>query len=86
MSSIDLATRINIRMYLLDREKGCNAFPRSTDQQIIQVLNELPTDKRHVKVPQDGLLCPTHVVNKKNGVSKSFFLSVLHDQTSVESL
>jgi len=36
-------------------------FPRSTD--IIQVLNELPTDKRH-KVPQDRLLCPTHVDNK----------------------
>jgi len=50
MSTIDLATRFKIGMYLLNREKR-NVFPRSTD--IIQVLNELPTDKRHVKVPQD---------------------------------
>ena len=53
---------------------------------IIQVLNELPTDKRHIKVPQDRLLCPTYVNNKKDRFSKNFFLSVLHDQTSVESL
>ena len=33
------------------------AFPRSTD--IIQVLNELPTDKRHIGVPLDRLLCHT---------------------------
>jgi len=48
-------------MYL-NREKCVNAFPRSTD--MIQVLNELPSDKRHIKVPQDTLLCPTHVNNK----------------------
>ena len=29
-----------------------NAFPRSTD--IIQVENKLPTDERHIKVPQDS--------------------------------
>jgi len=49
-------------MYALDREKRCNAFPRSTD--IIQVFNELPTDKKRIKVPQDKLLCPTHADNK----------------------
>ena len=49
MSSIDLATRFRIGMYLLNRENHCKAFPRSID--IIQVLNLLPTDQRHIKVP-----------------------------------
>jgi len=49
MSSIDLATRFRIGMYLLNREKHCKAFPRSID--IIQVFNLLPTDQRHIKVP-----------------------------------
>jgi len=44
MSSIDLAIRFKIGMYLLNRDKHLNAFLRSTD--IIQVLNELPTDKK----------------------------------------
>ena len=62
-----------------------NDFPRSTDIPIIQVLNELPTDKRHIKVQPD--LCPTHVGNKKkNRFSKKFFVSVLYDYTSVDSL
>jgi len=53
MSSIDLATWFKIGMHLLNREKRCKAFPKSTD--IIQVFNELPTDKRLIiiKVPQD---------------------------------
>ena len=81
MSPIDLATRFKIGMYLLYREKCLRAFPRSTD--IIQVLNELPTEKRHtlykcIKVPQNRLLCPTHVDNKKK--------RVLHNQTSVKFL
>jgi len=63
MSSMYLATQFKIGMYLLNRKKRCNAFPRSTD--IIQVSDELPTDKIHFKVPQDRLLCPTHVDNKK---------------------
>ena len=54
MSFIDLATQFKIRMYQLNREKRCNAFPRSTD--IIQILNKLPTDKRHIKVSQDRQL------------------------------
>ena len=45
MSSIDLTTRFKIGMYMLNREMRCNVFLRSTD--IIPVLNELPTDKRH---------------------------------------
>jgi len=57
MSSIDLETRFKIGMYLLNREKRCNAFPRST--YIIQVWNKLPTDKRHIKVQKDRLLFPT---------------------------
>jgi len=40
--SIGLATLFKIGMYLLNREKRCNAFPRSTV--IVTVLNELPTD------------------------------------------
>ena len=53
MSSIDLATRFKIGMNLLNSEISVfnksvtNAFPRSTD--IIQVVNELPTDKRHIR-------------------------------------
>jgi len=66
------------------RKSVTYAFPRSTD--IIQVLNELPTDKIHIKVPQDRLLCPTHVDNKKVQLFEKLFLSVLHDQTSVEFL
>jgi len=84
MSSIDLASRFKIGMYLLNREKRWHAFPRSTD--LIKVLNKLPTDKRHIKVPQDRLLCPTHVDNKKQQVFEKFFLGVLHDQTSAKSL
>jgi len=78
MSSINLATRFKIGMYLLNREKRCNAFPRSTN---IIVQNQLPTDKRHIKVPQDRLLCPTHVVDnkRKKQVFKFFHLSVLHN-------
>jgi len=42
--SIGLTTlfKIGMYMYLLNREKRCNAFPRSTV--IVTVLNELPTD------------------------------------------
>jgi len=32
---------------------------------LIQVVNELWTDKRHIKVPQKRLRCTTHVDNKK---------------------
>jgi len=63
MSYIDLATQIKVGMSLLNREKRYNAFPRSTD--ITEVLNELLTDKSHIKVPQDRLLCPAHIDNKK---------------------
>jgi len=66
MSSIDLATRFKIGMYLLKGKLVTNAFPRSTDK--IQILSDLPTDKRHIKVPQDRLLCLTHVDNKKKQV------------------
>jgi len=41
MSSIDLATRFKIAIYLSNREKHWTAFPSST--YIIQVSNELPT-------------------------------------------
>jgi len=70
MSSIDLATRFKIEMYMLNREKRL----RSTD--MIPVLNELPTDKRHnfMKVPQYRLLCPIHVDIKKKQVLKKFLL------------
>jgi len=58
MSTIDLATWFKIGMYLLDREKRLNVFPRSTN--IIQVLNELLTDKRHIKVSQNTAMPYTH--------------------------
>jgi len=69
MSSIDLATLFKIGMYLLNSEKRLNAFPRST--YIKLVLNELPTNKRHIKILQDRLLCHTHVDNKKKQVFKN---------------
>ena len=64
MSLIVLTIWFKIRMYLLNREKRFSAFPRST--YIFRDLNELPTDKIHskVRVPQDRLLCHTHVDNK----------------------
>ena len=37
-------------------------FPKST--YIKQVLIELPTNKRHIKVPKYRTLCPTYVDNK----------------------
>jgi len=43
MSSVDLATRFKIGMYLLNRESVSNAFLRST--YIKQFLNDLPHDK-----------------------------------------
>jgi len=50
----------------------CNAFSTSTD--IIQVLNELPTEKRHIEVSQDKMLCPIHMDNKKKtGFQKNSF-------------
>jgi len=70
MYAIDLATGFKIGMYLLNRESVTNAFSRPTDI-LIQVLNELQTDKRHIKVLQDRLLCPTHVDNLKNLQSTS---------------
>jgi len=85
MSSIDLATQFKIGMYLLNRENVTNAFPRSTD--IIQVLNELPTDKRHITTRLTGMPYTHQQQEKLAFRKKSFFLlSVLHDQTSVESL
>ena len=44
---------------------------RSTDK--IQVLNELPTDKNHIKVQQNRLLCPAHVHNKKKQVFEKIY-------------
>jgi len=82
MSSVDLEIRFKIGMYLLNRKSVTNPFPRSTG--IIQILNELPTDKRHIKGPDHNALhAPT---TRKQRFSNIFFLEVLHDQTSVESL
>ena len=75
MSAIDFATPFEIDMYLLNREKRCNAFPRST--YIVEVLNELPTKKRHIKVPQQRQLCPIHVDNKKKQVFESCYVYML---------
>ena len=37
----------------------------------------MPTDERHIKVPQDRLLCPPHVDNKKKQVfEKNLFKCV----------
>ena len=72
MSSIDLATWFKIEMYMLNRGMRCTAFLRSTD--ILQVFNELLTDKRHFKAPQDRLLSPTLVdMQKKTGFRASSY-------------
>ena len=84
MSSIALQFRFKIGMHLLNREKRCNAFTRST--YTLQVLNKFPTDKIHIRVPQNSLLCPTHVDNKKNDVFEYFLFKCANDQTSVTSL
>jgi len=34
----------------------------------------LPTNKRHIKVPKDRLLCPTHINNKKKQVFEKFLI------------
>jgi len=61
----DLATPFINGMYLLNREKRYWRCSEINIIYIIQVLNELPTDERHMKVQQDRLLCPTHFDNKK---------------------
>jgi len=70
MSSIGLATRFNIGRYLLNRKSVTYAFLRSAD--IIKVFNELPTDKKNIKVPHDRVLCHTHVDKKKKQVFQIF--------------
>jgi len=45
---------------------------------IIQVLNKLPTDQRHIRVPQDRLLCRTHVDNKTKQVFDFFLFLVCY--------
>jgi len=68
-------------MYLLSVTE---AFPRSTD--IIQFVNELPTDKINIRVPQDELMCPAYVNNKTKQVFEKYLKGGVHDLTSVESL
>jgi len=53
---------------LLDRKKHLNAFSRSTN--IIQVWNELPTDKRHITVSQNTAMPYTHQEQEKTGFWK----------------
>jgi len=63
MSSIYSATSFKIGMYLLNKEKHIFRFSEITD--LIQVLNEMQTDKRHMRVQQD---------NKKKMVFKIYLL------------
>jgi len=62
-------------MHLLKREKRCNAFSGSTD--IIQVFNELPTNKRHIKVPQERLHALRKLTIRKYRFSKKGAWNVL---------
>ena len=55
-----------LSIWQLEQRKSCNAFPWPTD--VIQVLNELPTDKRHIGCHRHRLLCPTHAGSKKKQV------------------
>ena len=48
------------------------AVLRSTD--IIQVLNELPIGKRHIRVPQNRLLFPQMSTTRKNRFSKNLMI------------
>ena len=63
-----MATRFKIGIHMLDREERYQRFSKSTD--IRQVLNELPTDKRHVKEPRERLQCHTHVDNNEKNIFK----------------
>jgi len=93
MSSIDLATRFKIGMYLLNREKCCKAFPRSTD--IKRDFKKLPTDERHIKVPQDCYALHTSTKTgmpytrrqqEKSRFSKNSFMCVTQIDLSVVPL
>ena len=52
MSSLDLATRFKIGIYLFNRRKR---FSKSNIYNTS--LSELSTDNKHIKVPQNRLLC-----------------------------
>jgi len=78
MSSIDLATRFKIGIYPLNRERRCS--PRSADTK--QVLNELPTAKRQIKVPEEW---HTHVDNMKTCFRKILFKCVTRQDLSGDS-
>jgi len=81
LSSINLETRHKTGKYLWNRENVTKVFPRSSYR--IQVLNEFPTDKRHIKVPQDRLLCSTHVDNKKKQAFQNFLCVTRPDLSGV---
>jgi len=81
LSSINLETRYKTGKYLWNRENVTKVFPRSSYR--IQVLNEFPTDKRHIKVPQDRLLCSTHVDNKKKQAFENFLCVTRPDLSGV---
>ena len=66
MSSIDMATRLKIGMYPLNRKSvTTNAFPKSTCIYNTRVfkMNWQPIKK--IEVQQYRLLYPTHVDNNK---------------------
>jgi len=85
MSSIYLATGFKIGMYLLNREKRLNAFPRSTD--IIQVLNELPIDKKiHVLRYHEIEWYALHTSIRRKKVFEAFLFKCFSYKTDKNNL
>jgi len=79
MSSIDLATQFKIGIYICWTGKSIiYAFSSSTD--IIQVLNKLPTDKRHYHKIGCYALHPS--TRKKTGFEKCLFKCVARPELS----
>ena len=70
-------TSVNLRKALVTR------FPVQQMHSNFKPSRQI--DTRHIKVPQNKFKLTKYVGNKKR-FPKKFFLSVLHNQTSVESL
>jgi len=62
-------------------DSSCNVCPRLTDK--LQVLNKLPTELRHILVPQGRISWPKNINNKNVGISIFLFCVSQPDQREV---